>query len=191
MVEKIQKKKSDTIYQLKITLNYSKPPIWRRITVPDNITLPRLHKIIQIVMGWMGGHLHEFNTGNIRYGEPDPDWPDDTKAEAGVKLNTLLKKEKQKIQYIYDFGDSWEHVIELEKILAGDVALPTIKCITGRRACPPEDCGGIYGYYDLLDIISDPKHPEREEMLDWLGGEDFDPAFFDIDEINTRLAKFK
>jgi hypothetical protein len=188
MAKKIQKKKVSTIYQLKISLQHSKPPIWRRVTVPNDFTLADLHRVIQTAMGWMGGHLHEFNIGGVSYGEIDPDWPNDMEDEVGVKLNKLLKKEKQKIRYIYDFGDDWEHVIELEKILTSDTASSKPKCITGRRACPPEDCGGLYGYYELLDTISDPDHPEREETLEWLGEEDFDPAFFDLDEVNRRLA---
>jgi hypothetical protein len=191
MVNKSQKKKPGKIYQLKISLQYCTPPIWRRVTVPNDITLPNLHRIIQAVMGWMGGHLHEFGTGSVSYGEIDPNWPEEDeylRDEKSVKLNALLKKEKQKIRYIYDFGDDWQHVIELEKILSTDTASSTPKCITGRRACPPEDCGGIDGYYEILDIINDPDHPEREETLEWLGEEDFDPAFFDVNEINSRLS---
>ena len=128
---------------------------------------------------------------SLSYGEIDPNWPEEDeylRDEKSVKLNALLKKEKQKIRYIYDFGDDWQHVIELEKILSTDTASSTPKCITGRRACPPEDCGGIDGYYEILDIINDPDHPEREETLEWLGEEDFDPAFFDVNEINSRLS---
>jgi hypothetical protein len=191
MAKKSQKKKAATIYQLKISLRDTKPPIWRRVTVPDDFTLAALHRVIQIAMGWMGGHLHEFDTGHVSYGEADPNWPDDMEDEAGVKLKKLLKKEKQKIRYIYDFGDDWDHVIELEKILTSDTASPTPQCITGRRACPPEDCGGIYGYYELLDISNDPEHPDYDEMGDWFGEEDFDPAFFDLDEVNKRLSHFK
>lgn len=190
MAKKTQKKKSTTIYQLKISLKYAKPPIWRRVTVPADFTLAELHGVIQIAMGWMGGHLHGFDAGYVTYGELDPDWPDDMEDEAGVKLNELLTEEKQKILYTYDFGDDWEHAIELEKILTSDTASPKPKCITGRRACPPEDSGGMYGYYELLEIINDPEHPDYNEMVEWVE-EDFDPAFFDIDGVNKRLSKFK
>ncbi|HQG30769.1 MAG TPA: plasmid pRiA4b ORF-3 family protein [Deltaproteobacteria bacterium] len=178
------------IYQLKITLRGSKPPIWRRFVVPGSITLPTLHEVIQIVMGWTDSHLHEFVSGRISYGVPDPEWPSGARNEARARLNQLLQREKQKLLYMYDFGDGWEHSLELEKIIPGDSLSPKPKCIAGKRACPPEDCGGIYGYYDLLDALKDPENPEHEDMIEWLGG-DFDPEYFDIDEINEMLSSLK
>ncbi|MEN6622131.1 MAG: plasmid pRiA4b ORF-3 family protein [Smithella sp.] len=149
------KEKVTSIYQLKITLRGSKPPIWRRFTIPDSMALSKLHRVIHVIMDWTDTHLHEFIVGNVSYGIPDPDWPSDTKNKARVKINHLLYEEKQKIRYVYDFGDNWEHVIELEKIIAGEKASAKLKCLAGKRACPPEDCGGIYGYYDLLEAIKD------------------------------------
>ena len=184
--------KEETIstYQLKITLRGSKPPIWRRFVVPSSITLPKLHEIIQIVMGWTDSHLHEFVSGRDSYSVPDPEWPSGTKNEARVRLNQLLHKEKQELLYLYDFGDDWEHVIELGKIIIGNTASLKPKCIAGKRACPPEDCGGIYGYHDLLEVIKDHENPEHEDMIEWLGG-NFDPDYFDIDEVNEILSSLK
>jgi len=184
------KEKVISTYQLKITLRGSRPPIWRRFIVPDSITLPKLDEVIQIVMGWTGSHLHEFIVGRVSYSVPDPEWPSDSRNEARFKINQLLDKEKQKLLYLYDFGDGWEHVIELEKIIIGDKASSKSRCIAGKRACPPEDCGGIYGYYDLLEAIKDPDHPEHENMIEWLGS-DLDPEFFDIEEINEILSGLK
>jgi len=154
--------------------------------VPDTITLPELHEVIQIVMGWTDSHLHEFVVGKVSYGVPDPEFPSGPRNEARVRINQLLDKEKQKLMYLYDFGDGWEHVVELEKIISGDKASSKPRCITGKRACPPEDCGGIYGYYDFLEAIKDPGHPEHDNMIEWWGG-DFEPEFFDIDEVNEIL----
>lgn len=177
-------------YQLKITLRGSRPPIWRRFVVPESITLPKLHNVIQIVMGWTDSHLHEFIVGRVSYGVPDPEWPLGSRNEARVRINQLVDNEKQKMLYLYDFGDGWEHVIELEKIIVGDKTSSKPRCIAGKRACPPEDCGGIYGYYDLLVAIKDPDHPEHENMIEWLGG-DLDSEFFDVDEINKILSTLK
>ena len=184
------KEKTASTYQLKITLRGSKPPIWRRFIVPDSITLSKLHQVIQIVMGWTDTHLHEFIAGGVSYGVPDPEWPSGSRNEARVKVNQLLNKEKEKFLYLYDFGDGWEHVIELEKSINGDKTSSKPKCLAGKRACPPEDCGGIYGYYELLEIIKDPGHPEHENMIEWLGG-NIDPDFFDIDEVNEILSSLK
>jgi hypothetical protein len=177
-------------YQLKITLSRSRPPIWRRVIVPDTMLLPEFHKVIQSAMGWEDYHLHEFNIGGQRFGVPDLDWPTEVINESGVMLNQIFSAEKQKIGYLYDFGDSWEHAILLEKILPRiGVALPP-RCVTGKRACPPEDCGGIYGYYHLLDVLEDPQHPEHESLAEWADDE-IDPEYFDLTLINTRLASLE
>jgi hypothetical protein len=193
MVErgKIMAKKIQKIYQLKITLNGAKPPIWRRILIADSVSLPRFHDVIQIVMGWSDCHLHQFVSDGKRYGAPIPDLDLDSMEmlnEQRYQLNQLLKCEKDSILYEYDFGDSWEHKITLEKILPFDpeIFLPT--CIKGKGACPPEDVGGIWGYYNFLETIADPAHEEHEEFKEWIGGE-FDPVVFDIDEINAMLVE--
>lgn len=176
------------VYQFKITLQNIEPLIWRRIQVNSDISLENLHQVILISMGWQGGHLHEFKLGRKRYGRPDSDFDmsDDLTDEANVKLHEVLQKPKTKMEYLYDFGDGWEHLIVLEKILDVEKKLDQSLCIDGKRACPPEDCGGTYGYQHLLDILNDKNDPEYEDTIDWLG-ESFDSEKFDIDEINESL----
>ncbi len=164
---------SNLIYQIKITLKDVKPPIWRRIQVKSDITLHSLHRTIQTVMGWEDGHLHKFD---IRAPSSEPK----------VRLNQLNLVEKQKFLYVYDFGDNWEHTILLEKILPIDEKTQYPICLAGERSGPPEDCGGPWGYMDLLDVLDDPNDPEYEERVEWIG-EDFDPELFDIEKINKRL----
>ncbi|MEZ5480249.1 MAG: plasmid pRiA4b ORF-3 family protein [Thiolinea sp.] len=182
-------KKTVKTYQLKIQLEGSKPPIWRRILVDSSNTLAELHELIQDSMGWEDAHLHHFIHGRDFYSSPNPfdgELLEDSLDAGRYRIDQLLKKEKDALRYEYDFGDGWLHKITLEKILPTDPAQQLPWCVTGKRACPPEDCGGIWGYTDLLDVLSDPKHPEREERLEWLGDEmdDFDPAAFSAAEVN-------
>ncbi|GAB4219310.1 MAG: plasmid pRiA4b ORF-3 family protein [Spirochaetota bacterium] len=186
MTTKTAKHKSNKWYQLKICLLHIKPLIWRRFIVNSDIKLPDLHKVIQTVMGWTNTHLHQFVKDDIIYSEPDEDSLIEYVDYRKIKLNQLLKKEKQYILYEYDFGDGWEHKIVLEKIITeGDFPKHPV-CIGGKRNCPPEDCGGPYGYLDLLKIISNPENEEYDEMMEWLGGE-FDPEYFDMELINDLL----
>lgn len=180
----------ERIYQFKITLNGSKPPIWRRIEVADTVTLARLHQILQVTMGWSDSHLHQFMIGGISYGLPDPDNEQEVRDERKVKLSQLLSAPKQALRYEYDFGDGWEHQIVLEKVLvpAPDVNYP--RCTAGKRACPPEDCGGIWGYADFLEAIADANHPEHDELLEWVGGA-FDPEQFDSTAVNQELQRVR
>jgi len=182
-------KHTDTIYQIKISLIGAKPPIWRTVLVPGNIGLAAFHDIIQFTIGWTDSHLHQFIANQVFYGTPDDDFELEMEDETQYKLSQLLTKEKEFLVYEYDFGDGWEHKILLEKILPYDpkIALPV--CLKGKRACPPEDCGGIWGYEELLQTISNPKHPDHDEMLEWLGGE-FDPEEFDLEEINEDLEEY-
>ncbi|NNJ11666.1 plasmid pRiA4b ORF-3 family protein [Chloroflexales bacterium ZM16-3] len=177
------------IYQLKITLKDSKPPIWRRVEVPDDSTLATLHAIIQAAMGWTDSHLHMFSIGRTTYGVPDPDYDDeDVRDERRVKLNQLLTEPKQKLSYEYDFGDSWTHVVLLEQVREPESGVAYPRCTAGKRACPPEDCGGVWGYADFLAAITDPEHPEHDELLEWAGGA-FDPEDFDLAEIDAALRQ--
>jgi len=182
-------KQSKFIYQIKISLIGAKPPIWRTVLVSSNLGLASFHDVIQVVMGWTDSHLHQFIANKVFYGMPDDDFELEMEDENKYKLSQLLKKEKDTLIYEYDFGDSWEHKILLEKILPFEskTALPV--CIKGKRACPPEDCGGIWGYEELLETISNPKHPDHDYMLEWLGGE-FDPEEFDLEDINEDLAEY-
>lgn len=188
MPAKKKKKRSDSkkVYQIKVTLKNIRPPIWRRLEVTNTTTLKQLHDIIQIAMGWEDFHLHQFTVGNTYYGKPDRSSPfDDTKDERKVKLSKVLPKENSKITYEYDFGDSWEHEILLEKILPVEEKEYPV-CVKGKRACPPEDVGGVWGYADMLEAVQDPDHPEHEDMREWLG-DDFDPEAFDPEDVNDQL----
>ncbi|MCC5816371.1 MAG: plasmid pRiA4b ORF-3 family protein [Leptospira sp.] len=181
----VKKFPSKIAYEIKIQLLDIKPPIWRKILVDSNITLPKLHLVIQGSMGWTDTHLHQFIIGREIYCEPSDDVFYDFTDYRKVKLNDVLRKPKDKIIYEYDFGDGWQHSVVLEKILDETVIKVPI-CLGGKRNCPPEDCGGPPGYEDLLKIISDPKHKEYYDMMDWLG-DDFDPEYFDTEEVNEIL----
>ncbi|MEA2053678.1 MAG: plasmid pRiA4b ORF-3 family protein [Candidatus Thermoplasmatota archaeon] len=187
------------ILQLKIGLNGIKPAIWRRFLVEDSISFHELHGIIQIVMGWENYHLYEFEVDDTRIEASskgffvDAVWiafrpkAKKTKPATKTRLNDFIKTEKQRFYYLYDFGDKWEHAIRVEKILEKDDSQKYPVCIAGKRACPPEDCGGVWGYQELMEIRKDKNHPEYEErIVEWLG-EDFDPEHFDVDEINRLL----
>ncbi|NYZ70016.1 plasmid pRiA4b ORF-3 family protein [Endozoicomonas sp. SM1973] len=179
-----------SVYQVKILLMDSKPPVWRRLLIRSDIRLNVFHTAIQSSMGWEDCHLHQFRKDGMVFGaEEDNEFKDDfVKNETQYKLSDLLKKEKESLHYEYDFGDSWMHKITLEKILPFDSSTQLVQCIKGKRACPPEDCGGIWRYEFLLEAISDPSHEEHEEMLSWLGGE-FDPEYLDLNAINHLLSE--
>ncbi len=174
-----------SIYQLKVTLHGSKPPIWRRLQVPSNTSLAKLHDMLQISMGWPNSHLHQFIVLNQAYSDPSFEL-ENTLNEQRMTLQRLQLQSKMRFSYEYDMGDYWQHDILLERVLdpESDVYYP--RCVAGKRACPPEDCGGLYGYYELLEPIQDAQHPDHEEMLEWLGG-DFDPDAFDLDPVNSQL----
>jgi hypothetical protein len=179
---------SNQIYQIKVTLDDTHPPIWRRIQVPSNTTLLKLHDILQIVMGWEDYHLHMFTIEETIYGDPADDEFGDlgTVDEARIKLNQVIYREGQRLSYEYDFGDSWDHTLLVEKILPPQEGVRYPICLKGKRACPPEDVGGVWGYENFLEAIRDPDHDEHEEYLTWVG-EEFDPEAFDLEEVNTRL----
>ena len=178
------------IIQLKITLKWTKPPIWRRVLVDKKTTFSELHNIIQIIMGWEDFHLFEFRTPGFRIGIPYDDdfgFGQQKFVDASKKtLDSVIKKMKQEIEYEYDFGDGWIHQIVAEKFSPRDSETNYPICIKGKLNAPPEDCGGIPGFYSLIDIIGDKEDPEREEMLEWLGDE-YDPEYFDKEEINRQL----
>lgn len=184
---------SPEIYQIKVTLLGTEPPIWRRLLVPAHLTLSQLHDVLQAALGWDDGHMHEFSMGKERFGPPNPQDMETFMGmppvidERTVPLSTVLVRIGGKLKYTYDFGDEWEHGIVLEKRLPADPNLTYPLCTEGRRACPPEDCGGIYGYYDLVEAIGDPDHERHEEMLDWIG--EFDPEAFSLDEVNRKMPR--
>jgi hypothetical protein len=184
------KKRSEKVYQFKITLKGIKPPIWRRIVVPETYTFWDLHVAIQDAMGWLDMHLHDFEIFSpsagrkVFIGIPDEDFEIARKTLAGWKhkISGYFSMENKKAEYVYDFGDDWEHTVNLEKILPLEAGVNYPVCTAGKRSCPPEDCGGVWGYGDLLEIIANPDDERYEEMLEWLG-EDFDPEYFDVTEI--------
>ena len=182
-------KKATHVYQFKVTLEKIKPSIWRRIQVPDTYTFGNLHYALQKAMGWDFSHMHEFTIFNPKTGQkevvgPAQELEDESVIEEQRQLlSSYFSTSNKEARYEYDFGDSWIHKIRLEKILPLDPAKKYPVCLAGERACPPEDCGGIWGYEELLKILSDPNHPEYEEMSEWVEsvciGERFDPEAFD------------
>ncbi len=184
------------IYHLKVSLEGIKPLIWRRLQVPANANLGWLHAVIQVAMGWTNSHLHQFVVGERLYSDPSFDldeFEDDPRVfdENTTAIRDIAPRAKSAFVYEYDFGDSWGHRITVERILDADPAPGRFaQCLDGGRACPPEDCGGVWGYADLLKVIRNPKHKEYESMMEWLGGE-FDPEAFDCNKINRYLRKLK
>jgi hypothetical protein len=155
------------------------------------LTLEQLHDVLQLAMGWEDCHLHEFRVGQQRFGMPEPmaqvfGGPR-TASERTARLSTVLGRVGKKAVYTYDFGDSWDHQIVVEKRLQAEPARAYHACVDGERHGPPEDCGGIPGFYNLLEAISDPEHDQHEDLLDWVG-DDFDPEAFSIEEVNRRFA---
>jgi hypothetical protein len=177
------------VHRLKVTLRGSKPPIWRRFEVPSDTTLARLHAVIQLGFGWEDCHLWVFETLSGRYGSPDPDL--EIRSAESKKLSAVADWPGDKLRYEYDFGDGWDHDIVVEAVQPAEPGVVYPRCTAGRRACPPEDCGGIWGYYELLNTLANPRHENHAQMLRWLGissPADFDPDRFDLDEANEYLA---
>jgi Plasmid pRiA4b ORF-3-like protein len=180
--------KTEAVYQLKITLRDVRPPIWRRVQVKD-CTLSELHEVIQVAMGWEFSHLYSFEVGGVQYGDLDMTGGElDMKDDRRAKLSRLVRGEKFKFHYTYDFGDNWEHEIVVEKILPLEAGKTYPACVDGKRAGPPEDVGGAWGYMDFVEAMRDPKHPRHDEFTEWFE-DPFDPEAFDIDEVNRRLAR--
>jgi hypothetical protein len=178
------------IYQIKVTLDESKPPIWRRILVPGDATLEKLHYILQVAMGWTNSHLHQFIVGQTFFGQPHPDFGLEMRDERRVKLSQIAPGEGFAFRYEYDFGDSWLHNLVVEKVLEPEPGQHYPVCVKGKRACPPEDVGGVWGYEGFLEAIGDPDHPEHEDYLEWIGGE-FDAEEFDLDAVNSALRALR
>jgi len=217
---------SKQVLQVRITLNRTRPPIWRRVAVLPDITLGELHEVIQIVMGWTDSHLHHFvlhdkalkpsqqemarrlqqnawdqvfvdrMSGRRVFAPKVTPWGEQTELEGEDEdAVTLIEvcpkvKGKGKLIYEYDFGDGWEHVIEVQKIAQPEPGVEYPVLLAGKKARPPEDCGGVWGYYELLEAVADPDHEQHEERLEWLG-EGFDPDAFDLQEVNAILAKWR
>lgn len=178
------------VCQLRVTLRDVEPLIWRVIQVTGNTTIYKLHLIVQAVMGWDNYHLFMFTIDGIEYGEPSPDDFRPVKSARRAKLFQVIRQARQRFLYEYDFGDGWGHDIKVEKVLdpTADTRYPI--CLAGQRACPPEDCGGPWGYEELLSVIRNPKHEEHESTMEWLGGE-FDPEEFDLEGVNQALKSIR
>jgi hypothetical protein len=178
---------ADTVYRLKISLHWLRPMIWRRVEVPD-CTLRDLHRVIQACMPWTNSHMWSFEVSrDERYGDEDDEELDYRSADR-VRLSDLAARGVKKFGYLYDFGDSWEHVIAFEKPVARDPEAAYPRCVAGARACPPDDCGGPPGYEHLLAVLADPNHPDHAHMLEWAGGP-IDPEAFDQDAANRNLRQ--
>jgi hypothetical protein len=176
------------VYRLKVTLKGSKPPIWRRIEVMGKTSLYKLHQVLQVVMGWEDYHMYEFEVGGVHYGEPDPSLGPDMKNSSRMKVAQIATGTKRRFTYTYDFGDDWEHEILIEKAQPVEAGVRYPRCTAGARACPPEDCGGMWGYVQLLEVIANPENPRHGERLEWIG-ENFDPEAFDLEGINRQLSR--
>lgn len=184
------------VYQLKVSLRDTKPAVWRRVLVDGASTLDHLHDVLQAAFGWWDYHLHDFEIDGTNYGVPDSDDDDcglPTTDESGVRLDSVASP-GTRFLYRYDFGDNWRHDVVVEKVLPVDGSITTPACVDGRRACPPEDCGGTGGFRRLLGILADPRHPEHDDWQNWMG-RPYDPAVFDPAEFeenlrNAELAAF-
>jgi Plasmid pRiA4b ORF-3-like protein len=178
-----------TVHTIKVTLAGSRPPIWRRLQVSSAITLRALHDVLQAAFGWEDYHMWVFENPLGRWGVADREL--EINSAAAERLDQVAPHEADRLGYTYDFGDVWEHTILVEAVTAPEPGVAYPRCLTGRRACPPEDCGGIGGYDDLVEILTDPEHEEHQERLEWLGLESagrFDPTAFDLSHANDALS---
>lgn len=177
------------IATLRIDLKDSDPPIWRLVEVPTSITLKVLHDIVQVTMGWLDYHLWEFVIEGQSYGLPmDDDWgAAPRKVASRVRLRDVLAPGTTTIDYTYDFGDNWEHRLVVSDVRQGEPGGAYPRFIDGKRDCPPEDCGGIPGFHEMLEARADPAHPDHAEISEWL--EDYDPDELDVFPIQVALGR--
>lgn len=179
------------VYVIKVTLLGSEPPIWRRIEVLPTASLAMLHHVIQCVMGWEDDHLHCFEAQGRRFAAANPlgeIYDDGEGNEYDVTIGEVLRTKRMKMRYEYDFGDCWQHELVLEDVVAPEPGAQYPRCTAGERACPPEDCGGLWGYYNMLEALSDPEHEDHEHFNEWLGGH-FDPDEFNPAKANSALGR--
>lgn len=180
------------VYRFRITLRETQPEIWRRVETKD-VTLEKLHGLIQTSMGWTNSHLHCFMIGDKRYAAPQfiENSFDDLgeTSYAGVRVSDLVSEHGTRLQldYEYDFGDRWQHTIELEEVTEAQPRVRYPRCIDGARACPPEDVGGVWGFADFVEAIMNPDHDQHDEFLEWNGP--FDPADFDTARATQRMKQ--
>jgi hypothetical protein len=183
-------RQSSTVFEFRIVLNGPEPPIWRQIQVPGSYTFWDLHVAFQDAMGWQDYHLHSFDVcvrgtqERMTIGIPDEEFPAESPTVPGweAPIADYFTEPGISAEYLYDFGDSWEHTVTLEKVFPREKGKRYPRCVGGARRCPPEDCGGVWGYQELLEAIRDPAHEEHESMLQWVGG-GFDPEAFDASKV--------
>jgi hypothetical protein len=176
------------VFQLKITLDETEPEIWRRVVVPSSLNLVELHAVIQGAMGWQDYHLHMYEIDGRRYQIPGPDGSsalDESLDERGYRLEDVLT-EGMEFLYVYDFGDDWSHWIDVEEVRKAGHRETRPKCTAGNRACPPEDCGGAFGYPEFLDALANPSHPDHVNVKEWAG--EFEPEAFSTTQANALIA---
>lgn len=188
------------VYQLRITLQEIRPPIWRLIQVPDTLRLSCLHNALQTVIGWTDSHLHRFEKDGEQWGVPEHDGDDGVEIidESRTTIGAVLTTPGDSMLYVYDFGDNWRHNVTLEKILPAAGAVRPV-CLAGERHCPPEDVGGVPGYAEFLEVIFEPGHEEYEHYVRWAGGPSplnrsvgrFQPEEFDIMAVNDALSRVR
>lgn len=179
------------LFQLKVVLNHVKPLIWRRIIVPGDFTVRQLHTVLQVVMGWEESHLHVFKIQEKEYGDPQDDETGRHPIfdEHKYRLDRILPKQVGfRFTYTYDFGDEWEHVLLIEKVLPIDEGINRPVCLAGQRASALEDSGGPLGYMELLETLKNPASPDYEEQREW-AGEDFNPETFDLNAVTQQLNR--
>jgi hypothetical protein len=185
----------DRLYLLTIELLGIEPKIWRKFVVPAGITLDRLHDVIQIVMGWKDYHLHDFTIGSKRYTE-DPEQKEEGAPEGKYRLVDLVKQKGRTFRYLYDFGDDWQHEITIDDSRYWNPQLQAqVECLAGARACPPEDVGGVPGYFDFCQALLDPAHEDHAGYLEWYAGfpwynGTFHSETFDLDTVNSTLMTY-
>ncbi len=176
------------IFRIKIVLADVAPLVRRVVEVPGEVSLAVLHEVVQEAMGWEQAHLHEFGTGGVRYGMPDPDWDTEVADESRTKLFRLAAA-GDRMDYVYDFGDGWEHDLLVEDVVDAEPGVRYPRCVDGQGACPPEDVGGIPGYEQFLEALADPAHPDHDEQAEWWGAGRFDPARFDLAAADRALER--
>lgn len=178
------------VLQLKVTLADVTPPVWRRLLVPEHLSLAQLHDILQAAMGWEDSHLHAFDVEGTTYGPLDDDDADEDELdEQDISVGGALAS-SGRLTYQYDFGDSWEHEVVVEARSTTPVKMSFAKCVDGENACPPEDSGGAFGYAAMLKAVADPSHEDHADYVQWLG-EDFDPTAFDVATVNAALQQLR
>jgi Plasmid pRiA4b ORF-3-like protein len=182
-------KKTDSVFQIKITLRRIDPPIWRRIQTKD-CTLEKLHALIQVAMGWEFDHLYRFEIGGVEFADVETDVEEEVQDVRATKISDVIpaSHRRPRFYYEYDFGDEWWHQLIVEERLSPQAGVAYPACIAGARACPPEDCGGPFEYADMVEVLQNPSHKRHKDMLEWVGG-GFDSETFDLDAVNKQLTK--